>query len=177
MKLKHLAFIVCVSQALHLGIRAWNLWSTRNYGSFSALNVSGVLLEAPLAVFFFYFWKRGGISDEPENLLKLSASSNTEINAEEPARPSALFALSSVGAPILAFAIAWAINAAYPSKTIDLVPIEVIRLFGFLLVGAFAGTVFSILSLWRRERWPLVAILSLAINGGFLLGGFHHAFR
>jgi len=56
MKLKHLAFIVCVSQLLLLGIRLWDL--TRSPSGYRMQAIISIILTLPMPVFFFYVWKR-----------------------------------------------------------------------------------------------------------------------
>jgi hypothetical protein len=56
MKLKHLAFAVCVAQLLLLGLSTWDLLSYPP--SYRGQAIIRIGLSVPLPLFFFYVWKR-----------------------------------------------------------------------------------------------------------------------
>ena len=104
-----------------------------------------------------------------------SPATVSKINMNKKSGPSGKLAVASLVVPFLTVFVAALIYFALPP-----VPIEQRNSWGpvfrpgFILVAAVlvlgpaTGTVLSICSLWRKER-PILAVIALIINAGFLL--------
>lgn len=107
--------------------------------------------------------------DDPVVILGLLPP---EAPLEEMPWPSARLGIASLVTPILAFVFGWMAMALTPQtpSSFRIVPDGFLWLVGFLALGVIAGTVLSIRSLWKRERWPILGVIGLLVNGGILLG-------
>ena len=117
--------------------------------------------------------------DDPEVLLGVLPPAPPLPPSEEIHRPHAIFGGASLAMPILGYGIGWMIGAAaqpHNGSGAAWAPIGLLWMLGLLAIFCLIGAALSILSLWKIERWPILAIIGLVVNGGFLLGALRMIF-
>jgi len=97
-----------------------------------------------------------------------------ETNFEENPRPPAMLGGASIATPVLAAGVTWIwlLNSALSPPPVNhtqswgpVFPDGTLWIIGMLALASIIGTVLSICSLRKRERWPLMAAIGLMVNG------------
>ncbi|HZP61138.1 MAG TPA: hypothetical protein VFB27_12510 [Opitutaceae bacterium] len=118
--------------------------------------------------------------DDPAVILGVRSASSPPSHPEEEHRPYAILGGVSLAMPFLGGGTGWMVGAAmqpHDGSGAAWAPIGILWMLGLLAIFCLIGTVLSLFSLWKIERWPILAILGLAVNGGFLLDLLQMIFR
>lgn len=108
-------------------------------------------------------------SDDPEIILGLRSQGDEGKGIPRPPPVCGGWALAMVLlGPAVGWVAAWVMQAPQDGSGAAWSLVGPISFLAVCGVACLIGTILSIRALWRLERWPILAALALALEGGFL---------
>ena len=86
--------------------------------------------------------------------------------------PSPTFGALSLFLPVFGLGLGWLIGSATQRQDgsgAAWVPMTLLWTMGLTMLASVVGLGFATYSLWRLERWPLMASVAVVVDGGLLL--------